>query len=243
VEIEIVNWSNYTARKDVKATSWFRLENRWWRDPKFEQLDSHGKLVWISILSIGSERLRPCFTISPRMVAAILNIQEKQVLEAIETLKEMGCIKLPRISRVTRASRKRVVDVTTSSHGRTATNKQTDKQTNGDHEQSSFAFVWEFFKKRVPGAVPGPRAEARFHDTFKTPEEIALFIQAIENYGKMLKAQAWRTAKGSLTAFIGTSRSGFYWQDYQEWNPEWEQAKKPVNNSTTTGWADVPPAQ
>lgn len=122
--IEIVNWTKYNPRSDVKATSWFRLENDFWSDPVIFMCDNDQKMVWLSLLSLASQRMSGTFELEPEFVATVLRIGSDRVKETLKYLEEKGKI---RHADVTPTSRPRDVRETQATRPRSATNG-TDEQ-------------------------------------------------------------------------------------------------------------------
>jgi len=120
MRILINNWEKYNHRKDVKATSWFRLNNDWIIDPKFYNFDPSEKMVWIYLLSHSSRKMKPEFHFDPDFTAHLLNLKRSKIDSAINKLQAVECITLrARNAGVTDT----IVDVPLQ------TDRQTDRQT------------------------------------------------------------------------------------------------------------------
>lgn len=117
MRLSITNWDKYNPRSDVKAPSWFRLENDFWMDPALTPLDSDGKIVWITLLSFASKRRSGEIDIDPRFIATVLGITHEKVESTLKHLQSEGRLKIltsrARNVDVTRTLRERDVDVTT----------------------------------------------------------------------------------------------------------------------------------
>ncbi len=92
--IEIVNWSKYQPRHDIKSTSWFRLENTFWLDPTLTPLDSDGKLVWIVLLSLASQRQSAVFEVDLMFVRRAIGVRMKKLIETLEHFQANGKIRI-----------------------------------------------------------------------------------------------------------------------------------------------------
>lgn len=92
MRIEIIKWNDYNPRKDLKSTSWFRVQNTFWQDHKFFELTNDGKMVWIALLSTASQEQESTIDINPGLVAAILRMKTEDVILAIEILQELQCV-------------------------------------------------------------------------------------------------------------------------------------------------------
>ena len=127
--IEIQKWDKYNPRKDLKSTSWFRLENTFWTDPAFFDFSNDEKMVWVSILCQASQKMKGSIEISPSQIAALLCIAEKVVITAVD--------KLSKMSLISTTSRMEHVHVTPPTRGRTTTNERTNvtnERTDGKRE-------------------------------------------------------------------------------------------------------------
>lgn len=67
--------------------------------------------------------------------------------------------------------------------------------------------------------VAGSNAKKRFLEYIIKPKKLDSFLEAIVGYLAMLEHEQDRTPKKSLETFIGTKRSGFYWDQWVEWKP------------------------
>ena len=107
MKIEILKWDKYNPRKDIKTTSWLRLQNDFCHDPDFYGFSCEEKMVWIYILCSASKKYSPKIKICEKQICAALNISTAFVRSSISKLKskEIQCIKVL-------TSRGRHVDVT-----------------------------------------------------------------------------------------------------------------------------------
>jgi len=112
--VVILNWEKYNPRKDLKATSWFRLQNSLFEDPSFFDFSHAELLAWIYLLSLASKRQKAEVRISIAHADRIGRLRERDLASAIEKLEAIGCVKL--------AENPRHADVTPTSHARTTTN-------------------------------------------------------------------------------------------------------------------------
>ena len=171
--IEITNWDRYNPRKDVKASSWFRLENSFFVDPALFELTCEEKMVLISLMCMASQKQSARIKVNPNLTSALLRVSLEAVNAALLKLFEAGIVR-----DVTCALRGRDVDVTSayvsvqelSSHdtyGRT--DGRTDRQESADKPEASSADadplspVWEEAEAADPqeevGLTPSQLAE------------------------------------------------------------------------------------
>lgn len=71
------------------------------------------------------------------------------------------------------------------------------------------------YRDRFPGTTEGP-ARSRFELQFKDLEKIGLLEKAIDHYGDYLDQEEWRSPKTSFANFLGTKKSGFFWEEFKE---------------------------
>lgn len=110
LNIEIVNWSAFNNRKDVKHSSWFRLEHTIAFDPEWDHFSAHEKWIWVWILSLASFKNRGVVQVSSESIAAGCKVSVDEVLSSIQKLAEKDCVRLAsrgRANRNTRALRTR----------------------------------------------------------------------------------------------------------------------------------------
>jgi hypothetical protein len=117
MRVEIMNWDKFNPRRDVKSTSWLRLQNTFWQDHKFFELDNDGKMVWIALLSTASQEQKGMIEINPDLIGAVLKVSSKKVKKVLEILEKKQCVRI--------SDELRDVDVPTR------TDERTDERTNG----------------------------------------------------------------------------------------------------------------
>jgi hypothetical protein len=114
--IIINKWDKFNPRKDLKTSSWFRLENNFLTHPSLWDLSSDGKMVWIGLLCDASRRQSSCIEANSKLLAALLKTTASVVEDAFSALQDADMIEIhtsrPRNVRVTSASRPRNARVT-----------------------------------------------------------------------------------------------------------------------------------
>lgn len=93
-EIEIRNWAKFNQRKDVKACSWFRLENSWVSDPDFYHMTPSQKLVWIFVLSEASKRSEAVLKLHCKHAGRVLNLRWNCIEPALKLFETKSLITL-----------------------------------------------------------------------------------------------------------------------------------------------------
>lgn len=120
--ITIVNWEKYNPRKDVKASSWLRLENNFCASPHLFKYDNDQKMVWVYLLCEASKRQKGDVVVDFHLVGAVLKITPDKAADTVQAFETDGLITLrPRNAHVTRTSRPRTCTprVTIPTDGRT----------------------------------------------------------------------------------------------------------------------------
>lgn len=82
-EIEIVNWTKYNPRRDVKS-SWFRVDNSFFMDPFISSLTPAQFKVWFFILAECSRRSGGVVKLSQRCTGRVLNLRWPCIEAALE---------------------------------------------------------------------------------------------------------------------------------------------------------------
>ncbi|MES2355590.1 MAG: hypothetical protein V4568_14570 [Pseudomonadota bacterium] len=118
--VTVTNWERFTTRKDIKASSWFRLSNTFLEDPDFYGFTDGELLTVIYMFSQCSKRMVDNFRLVYAHAKRIGGRSEKDITGAVDKLLKHQIISID----VTCTSRARHVDVTLQ------TDKQTNKQTN-----------------------------------------------------------------------------------------------------------------
>ena len=96
LEITVTKWDDYNPRKDQKAASWYRFDNRFPLDPKFFEFSNDQKMVWIYILSECSVRMEGKMKMNESLCAAILRIDPKLVSSTLQRYESLNLITIVR---------------------------------------------------------------------------------------------------------------------------------------------------
>lgn len=114
MEIEVINWEKFNPRKDLKATTWFRLQNGLFEDPNFFDFTHAELLVWLYLLSICSKKRSGTITVNFAHAERVARLKPKDVKTAIEKLEELQCVRVTERARNVDVTRN--ADVTPTSH-------------------------------------------------------------------------------------------------------------------------------
>jgi hypothetical protein len=117
--VEILAWEKFNPRKDLKATSWFRLQNSLFEDPNFFDFSHAELMVWIYLLSIASKKQTGVLRMSIAHAERIGRLKSSEVESAFEKLVELQCVQI--------TLSVRHADDTQTSRPRTTTNERTDE--------------------------------------------------------------------------------------------------------------------
>ena len=174
--IEIKNFEKYNPRKDIKATTWFRLQNSLFEDPGFFDFKSEQILFWIYLLSVASKKQCGSIELSFAHAERVGRFSRRTIRSSLLKLTERGCI---------HPLHSRNAEIPYPSPPSAATN-ETDRtlQTNTDMTPPerecdlNFEKAFEAYLRKE-----GKRdAQTCFNAAIKTPEDYKNLFQAILNY-------------------------------------------------------------
>lgn len=132
--IEILNWDRFNPRKDVKNSSWFRLEHSLFDDPDFYDL-THAELAfWIYLLCHASKKNSPKFVLSFAHAERVGRFKQSEIKSALEKLEAIQCV----LVGVTDTLRPRNEGVTeTCTTNETGRDERDDTERDGTNAQTS----------------------------------------------------------------------------------------------------------
>ena len=90
--LTVNNWAKYNPRSDVKSCSWFRMSNDFFSDAEFYKATPCMRLVWIFIMCAASKKMDPTIKINLNMVSDQVTFTNDEVLNALDTLVQIGCL-------------------------------------------------------------------------------------------------------------------------------------------------------
>src|ERR1041385_4385260 len=134
VEIEILNWDKYNPRKDLKATTWVRLQNSLFEDPSFFDFTHSELMFWVYLLSIASKKQSGQIRFNWNHAERIGRFKRDDICSAFEKLQSLECVRTSGPVRnvdVTPTSRARHADVTPTSHYERTNERNVTKVTDG----------------------------------------------------------------------------------------------------------------
>ena len=180
IAVRLLNFRNFNPRKDVKASSWFRLDHGLLDDPQFLDF-SHAEMVaFLYILCLASKKYSDDVVVYLEHAERIRRLKPNEVRSAIEKLAELQILQiLP-------------AHVTSTAAPGThtgPTDRQTDRQTSTDSEEASeerrpTESEIEAAYKQYPRKEGKTRGMAILRKEIRTPEDLSLLLEAISNYSR-----------------------------------------------------------
>lgn len=227
--IEIIHWDKYNPRKDLKATSWVRLQNSLFEDPNFIEFNQAELLFWIYLLSMASKKQSGRIKLSLAHAIRIGRFTERDVNGAITKLIEAECILLPDWPR------------TPTSHARHVDDTLRTNETNVTNETNIYAdppvsepLILDFEKlyeeyPRKEGKAEGIKVcEAKI----KTKHDYDKLLSAVRRYRDQCKQEG--TEKQYIKHFSSFMNKG-RWKDWLL--PE--TGSSTIVGSSETDWSKV----
>lgn len=93
-EFEITNWDKYNGRSDVKHSTWFRLNNQIFDDPKIERLNEIGFKIWIFFLCERSKQKQSVVKVSTKRIRAVCKVRTNWIQTYVKVMTECCMLKL-----------------------------------------------------------------------------------------------------------------------------------------------------
>lgn len=123
-EVEITNWEKHNARSDVKSCTWFRMSNDFFADHDFYGTSSDVRMVWVYFLCAASKKGKTVIRVNSQMILDSMRMSENDLQKSIETLENIGCLKI--LGNNVKSTRSNAV---VTKMFPSATDRQTDEQT------------------------------------------------------------------------------------------------------------------
>jgi hypothetical protein len=96
MRIQILNWEKFNPRKDLKATSWLRLQNSLFEDPAFFEFDHAEICFWIYLLSLASKKQTGSVHFSAPHAERIGRFKKSTYESALLKLTQLQCVQIER---------------------------------------------------------------------------------------------------------------------------------------------------
>jgi hypothetical protein len=127
LHLRIDNWERYQERRDVKASSWFRMEHGSYLDPAWDDVGAEEHHVWAWLLAYASFKNRGEITVHVETCAVRAKVSPATFRQAIQKLEKKLCLSVLNSSRTE--------DVTCTVRARDESGPlQTDRQTDNSSE-------------------------------------------------------------------------------------------------------------
>lgn len=92
--LEIIEWEKYNGRKDITNPTWFRLENRIFFDPEWDEFDGQEIAVWHYLLSFASFKKKHIFDFDIDQITNRARVSKSKVESAIKKLLKKQCVRI-----------------------------------------------------------------------------------------------------------------------------------------------------
>jgi hypothetical protein len=94
ITIEVLNWERFNERKDVKHSSWFRLEHSLAFDPEWDHFDAEEKWLWVYILCTASMKNRGAIALTEKTLAKGAGVDVEKVSSCLHKLKTKKAVRV-----------------------------------------------------------------------------------------------------------------------------------------------------
>lgn len=102
IEITILNWEKFNPRRDVKQSSWFRMEHGLFEKPEFYQFDHSEICLWVYILCLASRKNGPTVTLYVLHANRVGRFDDKTIESGLEKLNDIEVITYKHVTRPVR---------------------------------------------------------------------------------------------------------------------------------------------
>jgi len=108
VEVEVLNWSKYSPRGDVKKPSWFRVDYGMLDDPDFYSFTHEEFKAWLYVLAQACRKNTGTIRVNYDHAERVSRLSRKGIDDSLKKLESLSIV----LVNVTRTSRARHADVT-----------------------------------------------------------------------------------------------------------------------------------
>jgi hypothetical protein len=231
--ITILNWEKYNPRKDIKSTSWFRLQNSLFEDPNFFDFSPEELLLWIYLLSMASKKQDGQVRLSLAHAEKIGRLTLGIIESALEKLKSLGCVEVrlkQREEHVTLLSpAPHATDVTNEKNDTNITNVLDVAQT-----QTVMNFDFELIYNEYPRKEGKQEGFESCRARIRTRSDYDKLLMAVKNY--RLRCDRHKVEKKYIRYFSNFITSG-HWKDWIAPAPDISQIEYLTKNKIN--WSEV----
>lgn len=208
VTVTINNYAKYKGRKDVENPSWLKLSNRILEDPDFYHFTHEEILVWVQILARASQKQQETVVLDLTHCERVCRLTPAAVHSAIEKLQALSIISV-----VTSKKVRRNVDVTPTLRG---IEERREEREEGIADvthplQTHFQKLCDEYPIKVSKTKTGFE---RFVKCAKNEIGAEKILLHLARYKKHLQKNPWKEPKQSIETFLGTKKSGFFWEQW-----------------------------
>lgn len=253
MQICFKNWQQFNPRKDVKRSSWFRLENNIFENPDFFDFNDGEFRALIYLFCQQSKKDGKPFRLNKRHIETIGQIAEKVVIATVEKLEQLDMIQVKRDADDTRTSRGRDVDDTWTIRGRdaddtSAIRARTDPYATNERTNETNVRAKALLGSATPKPVfdlpkiyslyPRKRGKQEglkvLKREIKTQADFDACLKAVQNYA----ADVADTEERFVSYFGKWARR---WRDWVDVEPA--KAAKPKMSANDWLWQDIRDAE
>lgn len=94
VTIEIINWSHYNKRPDIKKTWWFAMSNSFFEEQKFGDWSLEDRAVWLYLLCIASKEQSAKISVNLAFAKRVAGISPQILNRVVMKLEKIQCIRV-----------------------------------------------------------------------------------------------------------------------------------------------------
>lgn len=94
ITIDILKWEKFNPRKDIKISSWFRMEHNIFENPDFFDFSHSDFMFWIYLLAIASKKNCGSINLNVRHAERIGRFSHSEIVRALDLLEINGTIKV-----------------------------------------------------------------------------------------------------------------------------------------------------
>lgn len=206
IHLTIIKWDKWNPRKDLKSTSWLRLQNTVFEDPQFYDFSHSEFLFFVYLLCLASKKQSGRIDIHVAHAERVGRFQVIVIFSAIEKLKDLHIIR-ERDAKETEPH----ADVTL----RTNEHNETERTNNlVEAKPRRMKFDFEDIYKNYPRKLGKAGGMLTLSKTILTEQDYADLAVAVKNYASdCAKKGTEEKYIKHFSTFIGTAEK----QSWRDW--------------------------
>lgn len=225
--MQIVNWSKYQDRKDVKVPHWFRMNHGPYLDPEWDDFDAEEHHVWAWLLAFASFKNRGEIIVNTETCSRRAKVSVDKFNSALTKLEKKGCISITSQNPDgIRTDSEQIAGKISSLQDKTGQDRTGRKKNNGTSLKGAmpvfdFEAPYRGFPKRDAGKGMGKSAGMRsIRRQVNASEDYSRFCTAVDNYARFVAAK--RKADPSWCYSV-----------------QWSTFCSPTSDTTWVDWVEV----